>query len=378
MFVVTRSRYHDIEFQQFKKDFDCPACLNKCNCTACCDKRKEVYITTRHIKFDRETMAKILSGEIRSLPHLSASFAGFRKRPSNRGDPPSTARKSRTSIRKKILSRQDTDNDDYAECSTAKDQTASLRENPSKSASQTRRMLEESGGGRYWGAVYSLNGKRIGMSYVGNNLQNVTVQTANRPLASITAHPRRHAFVGKWQDAWGSPPETLDDSHSEDEPRANQRNRNNKGLTRSRIQYVGNHNVIVAWRKAQSKAVPSPHVVSLPTSDGVHIHIPPSDSALDGKACDWDDATDSVLGGNIPFIGDEDDSGSYWTMEAPEAGQDENCDVHSTSTLEPRQQLVTQLVAQDVLAATVASSLEAVGTTVFLSGGSLSLPIPSC
>jgi len=391
------SRYHDIEFHQFKKDFDCPACFNKCNCTACCDKRREVYVTTRHIKFDKETMTKLLSGEIRSLPHLSGSLAGPRKKLEPGQDPISsryrepllTARKEKTPAkRRRVSNRRYTYDDDYDESDASEAPNSSVRVKPTKAALQTQRMLEESGSGRYWGTVYSLSGERVGTSYVGNNLQNVTVQTTGVSSTSIrdfSSSPsrqwRNRMYVGRWQDTWGRRPETLDDSYSEDETRANRRSRNNKELGRARSYYIGSQNVIRAWRKARSKTV-QPPPVALPPSDD----ISPSDPPPFDMACDQYEETDVPQNGDVPIGGegedeDEDDR-SFWIMEdrsspkkpnlpplaasgtpRPGLGNVSNVlDICRTSAPESCGQLVTQ----EELVKVVASSLQAVGTTVLL------------
>ncbi|KAF9779891.1 hypothetical protein BJ322DRAFT_348629 [Thelephora terrestris] len=391
-------RYHDIEFQQFKKNFDCPACLDKCNCTSCCEKRKEVYITTRHIKFDKETMAKLLSGEIRSLPHLAASFSSSHEGPKSRRVLTSSvhrelpARKARTRRRRVTGRRYDTSDDDYDEDDESNVQDSSVRVKPAEAALQTQRMLEESGSGSHWGTVYSLNGERIGTSYVGNNLQNVTVQTAGFSSGSVTGHPpsrRNRVYAGRWQDAWGPRSE---DSRSEDEISADKRGRNKKDLGRARIYYVGNHKIIKAWRKAQSKIVQSPPVL-IPSSDDIHIPSPDPPS-LD-KAYDPHEATGALSSAFIQIGEEEEDaSGNYWTMEDRSPPKERNLpffastntpgldldniynvfDIRSTPTLESCE----HLVSQEALAQVVASSLEAAGTTVLLSQQPLSLSTLSC
>ncbi|KAF9645314.1 hypothetical protein BDM02DRAFT_596360 [Thelephora ganbajun] len=391
-------RYHDIEFHQFKEDFECPACLNKCNCTVCCDKRKEVYITTRHIKFDKETMAKLLNGEIRSLPHLSASFAGPRKGLEPGQDPislrrrklPSTAGKGKTPARRKrVSSRRYTpdDDDDDGDSDTSKTQNASAWMKPTQAAMQTQRMLEESGSGRYWGTVYSLSGERVGMSYVGSNLQNVTVETINFSSASYTDHSpspprqqRKRVYAGKWQDIWGFRPEASDGSQSEDETRVNNQGGNKKELGRARFYYVGNQDVIRSWRKTRSKTVQRPPVTLLPPSDDIDARVSPSDSLPFDRACDKYEATDTPLNDDISIDGgeSEDDRRRFWIMEPErpnlpflaatnisEPGLDNvgnALDVGPTSALES----CRQLVPEEALVEALTSSLQAVGTSVSL------------
>lgn len=343
-------------------------------------------------------MAKLLSGEIRSLPQLSASVSGPSKgvQPgrglisSNGKEPLSAAGKGKAPARRKripnrryISDDDDYDDDDY---DMSKSQNAGVRVKPAQAALQTRRMLQESGSGKYWGAVYSLSGERIGMSYVGNNLQEVTVQTAGSSSVSIRDYSpfqKRGVYVGRWQDAWGPCPEGSEGSHSEGERYTNRRSRSKKGLGRARLQYAGNQGIIKAWRRAQSKAVQSPPVVHLPSSDGIEIYVPPSDPPPFDRACDRPEAMDAPQNFETPIDEEDEDGGrGYWTMEdelwpkatnfplvaptnvsGPGLGNaNDALDVCPTFTLESCE----QLFPQQALAEVVASSLEAVGAAVLL------------
>lgn len=362
-----------------------------------------MYITTRHVRFDSKTMAKLLSGEIRSMPHLSATFAhppkGLKPRQdstSSRRALPSAARKARVSTRRKrTSSRQytpDSDDDDPDEGGASKAQSAGARVKPAEAALQTRRMLEESGSGRYWGAVYSLSGERIGESYVGNNLQNVTVQTRrfSASVAGYTPLQRKRIYVGKWQDAWGLLPEASDGSHQEGETRANKRSRNKKDPIS--LYYVGNQNIIRTWRKTRSKTARSLPTTSVPLSNGTSIYVPSSDPLSPDGACDPHGVAGASPNVGVP-VGDEEDEDAgrnYWTMEdrsppkltnlafaatnIPGPGLGTINDVYPVSTLES----CGQLVGREALAEAVASGLEAVGTTIVLPQPSLSLSTLSC
>jgi len=346
-------------------------------------------------------MAKLLSGEIRSLSQLSTTPPGPHGKlnpeqdptPSSRRGPPSTARKGKTLARRKQApSRRYNSDDDYDDSDAPNARNASVRTKPTQAALETQRMLEESGSGRYWGAVYSLDGERIGMSYVGNNLQNVTLQTVGFSSASVTDYspspsrqPRKRVYVGRWQDAWDSRPENLDE---EDETPSNKRSRDSKKLGHARrFYYVGNQNIVRAWRKAQSKAVQRHLVDHLPPSDDVDIRTPPPRlRALDKpSASDQHEVTDAPPTDGNPIDGEEEDEGdvrNFWIMEdrsspkkqsphlrvaadpSPSGSGDVSnvTDLCSTSTLESCGQPVTQ---EDLVSA-VASSLQAVGTTVLL------------
>jgi len=341
-------------------------------------------------------MDKLLSGEIRSLPRVSGFLAYPREKlkpgqdqiSSRHEEPSLIARKEKTPARRKRVSyRRDTSDDDYVESDAPTAPNASVRVKPIQAALQTQRMLEESGSGRYWGTVYSLNGERVGMSYVGSNLQNLTVQTND--FSSVTDYPpsppgqrRKRVYVGRWQDIWGFRPETLDDPLSEDEKRHNKRNRNNKELGRARFYYVGNQNVIRAWRKSRSKAVSRPPVAPLQSAENVEPHISPSDLAPFDKSCDRHEATDITPSDGILIDGegeDEDDSRSFWIMEDRSSPKRSNFPLLATADIprpipgnvfdvRPATALEScgQLVTQEDLVKAVASGLQAVGTTVLL------------
>ena len=248
-------------------------------------------------------------------------------------------------------------------------------------------MLEESGSGRYWGAVYSLNGERIGMSYVGNNMQNVTLQAIGLSSGSVTdsspspsRQRRKRVYVGRWQDTWDARPETLDE---EDETYANKRSKDNKETGRARFYYVGNQNIIMAWRKARSKAVQRPPVGHIPPSDDIGYRTPASGPLPPDKplASGQHGVTSTLPNDGIPIGEEEDEDGSrnFWIMEDRLSPGKRNPtlhvatdvsrtvisdvpDVRPSSTLESCGQLVTQ---EDLVTA-VASGLQAVGTAVLL------------
>lgn len=338
------------------------------------------------------------------MPHLSTSFAGPRKKlkpeqdsiSSKYRESPPTSRGEKTPARRKRVSNRryisHDDDDDYNESDTSKAQNARVRVQPARATLQTQRMLEESGSGRYWGAVYSISGERIGMSYVGNDLQNITLRSVGSPstsatdsLPSTSQQRRKRVYVGRWQDTWGSHPESMDDSHSEDKTRANKRG-GNKEFGLSRSYYVGNQNIIVAWRKARSKAVQRPLAVPLPPSDDVDVHIPSSDlpPSDNPSACDRPETTDVPRNDGIPTDGegeDEDDSRSFWIMEDRPPPKP-NLPLPTTTTTfrpgsdnaiddlngrpTPPLESCGQLVTREGLVKAVASGLQAVGTTVLL------------
>ena len=334
-------------------------------------------------------MAKLLSGEIRSLPHLSALFAGPREKlkpgqdpiSSRSRKPPPIVGKERTSARRRGVSdRRDASDDDYEESDASMAPNATVRVKPVQAAQQTRRMLEESGSGRYWGAVYSLSGERIGMSYVGSNLQNVTVQ-ATGSSSFVTKHSpspprqrRKRVYVGRLQDTWGFRQDTLDGSLSEDETRTNKRSRKNKEPGRAPVYYVGNQSVIRAWRKARSKTVQWPPGALLQPADGVDIHVSSPVPPTFDKACGWHEETDAAPNDSIPADGegeDEDDR-SFWIMEervSPKKPKPSLLAATNISRFSPSN--VSNILescghTEEELVKAVTSSLQAAGATVLI------------
>ena len=121
-------------------------------------------------------MAKLLSREIRSLPHISILCAS--KGP-KRGDDPtslgrgevlSTARGARITTRqKRVATRRyafddDYDDEDYMPDTRGEDyvpdtHSSSVHVKPTGATTQTQRMLVETSSGGYWGAVYSVTGE---------------------------------------------------------------------------------------------------------------------------------------------------------------------------------------------------------------------------
>ena len=51
-FFFFGGRYVDIAFDAYAGVFKCPRCMDICNCTACCSKRGETYVSSRGVKID--------------------------------------------------------------------------------------------------------------------------------------------------------------------------------------------------------------------------------------------------------------------------------------------------------------------------------------
>lgn len=291
-------------------------------------------------------------------------------------------RKSGRTRRKRFSNQWDPSDDDCDESDASIASDGSGRLEPTQAALQTQRMLEESGSGRYWGAVYSINGDRVGVGYVGSNLRGVTLETDGFS-PSVTDPSRRwkkRVYVGRWQDAWGFYPETSDGSSSEDEKGGSKRGRNPRELGLARFCYIGNQKVVRAWRKAKARTIQGPPAELFQRADDVDVHVSPTVLPFD-KGRDQDEVAEVMLTDGIPNDGeDEDDMGNFWIMEdrsPPKKGElpfladiswsgpgsvSDILDVGPKPALESCGQVVTQ---EDLFKA-VASGLQAVGTTVLL------------
>ncbi|KAI0638750.1 hypothetical protein C8Q77DRAFT_1077361 [Trametes polyzona] len=134
------NRYPEIEFNSYAVRFVCPRCTGTCNCTACCAKRGEVYISARVGKLPPAGSAEALA--------LTAEAA-------------SAARAA------------------------------------AKAASPGRTKLDLVGG-TYFGVVYGLAGERVGAGFVGKDSQGIVLgsnRAARRRTAKAVAYvglPRTH------------------------------------------------------------------------------------------------------------------------------------------------------------------------------------------
>ncbi|KAK7688359.1 hypothetical protein QCA50_008731 [Cerrena zonata] len=142
---ITR-RYPEIEFNAFDEDFICPKCDDFCNCTACCRRRGEEYISSRGVgpsPFLQNSQNASASTQPRNSSSLSKPY------PMTDRNPPVTP---------------------------------ALAVPP----------------GMFWGTVYDIDGKRIGAGVVSEDRQ---VIVTNDPLP-----PRKIIYVGKPPPRKGGPP----------------------------------------------------------------------------------------------------------------------------------------------------------------------------
>jgi len=137
-------RYRDIEFDEYATYFICPRCDNTCNCDLCCRRRGERFIGMRdsHKLFTAKTKSKQV------LPSPS---------PSNPNSP--------------LVTRT-----------------------PTPDTPEPSEMLSNSHPNQFWGAVYSVDGRRLGAGFMDVD----TSVVVRRP----TPKPGPRTFVGTPQNSW--------------------------------------------------------------------------------------------------------------------------------------------------------------------------------
>ncbi|CCL99942.1 uncharacterized protein FIBRA_01967 [Fibroporia radiculosa] len=133
-------RYPEIQFDAYARVFECPRCLNTCNCTVCCRKRGETYIPAPRgrIKFDT----------LEFTPNIHPHGKGKGK---ERSGPPSPSPSPSYAPRSPAL----------------------------LPANYDKELCE----GMYWGAVYTVTGERIGGGFVSNNNSGIVVKDPLIPIA---------------------------------------------------------------------------------------------------------------------------------------------------------------------------------------------------
>jgi hypothetical protein len=159
-FILLRCRYPTIEFDSLATDFLCPRCADYCNCTSCCNRRGETYVSTKHVKTG-----------------LELSFR----------------RSSSTKIGKRIPWHAQYKDDGI--------------ENRHDSVSLDVQVLQPSAfiTGEHWGAVYDLSGrKRIGDGIVTDGASQRIVVLPDAGLAPREKPTKKRTFIGQPQPTWQS------------------------------------------------------------------------------------------------------------------------------------------------------------------------------
>ncbi|KAI0364917.1 hypothetical protein BV20DRAFT_973874 [Pilatotrama ljubarskyi] len=138
------NRYPEIAFNAYAVRFVCPRCQDACNCTACCARRGETYISARVGKLppagSAEALALVAEAEAAGKPTF----------------PPRTAR------------------------------TASAVPAPAPKMDLV--------GGQYFGVIYGLGGERVGSGFVGEDNRGIVVKN---PRSPVRRRPKVVAYVGK-------------------------------------------------------------------------------------------------------------------------------------------------------------------------------------
>lgn len=163
----------EIDFNCRLKKWKCPFCEDICNCTKCCSRRNVSYNSTATIRIDQDTLlhhARLMpdnsNSTKRSLPP---------SRPSNPSKKSKLAGKSTSKLaRASAKAKPDVENDRTSSQTAALNQAATRDiESVIRGLADTAAMFEKLGcvSGDYWGVVFSnIDGGRIGVAYVGDNL----------------------------------------------------------------------------------------------------------------------------------------------------------------------------------------------------------------
>jgi hypothetical protein len=270
-------RYPAIEFYPYATRFICPSCTSTCNCTACCAKRKEPYISTRHVKIDKETLELIGSGAgPRTLPSASEEFTRKSKEINN-----STV----TSGSKANLLGSETRRSTLKEKQSQAGPKHPLADGTTGTTDPTHisKFIESYSGtsGAYWGTIFSVTGDRIGAGFVGESGTEIVLKAPQSPAR----RKKRRLYVGKLQEWWG-----FEDSGEELEPADPQVFSNGKGKGKARAQdqhgrreYIGDKSVLFRYKeRPQRKASFQPEPPTPPqirSTDGTELDAVPFDPA---------------------------------------------------------------------------------------------------
>lgn len=149
-------RYPDIEFDSYARVFTCPKCSDTCNCTACCGRRGEQYV----------------SG-------LIGPAASGR-------EPPLRSRKT------KAKSQQVPPSPPLSP-SLSPDHAGSQEPLPAN-------FDHANVGGSYWGSVYTVTGERVGGAFVGDDNEAIVVKNSDgMPTLRSYASIPNPTFDPDWQ-----------------------------------------------------------------------------------------------------------------------------------------------------------------------------------
>ncbi|KAJ8495406.1 hypothetical protein ONZ45_g12869 [Pleurotus djamor] len=214
-------RYDDqvYAFDASESNKPCPACMDICNCTSCCSRRKETYVSAKTFSVRIVGQSEVFSSAATSQPSGRTS-----KKPSTSGT-------TSTSKRPRVPSEK---------------VRASL---PEPRKPRPRPVVKEiwepqslppvpsSGPLTFWGTIYGVSGQKVATGFMGGQALVVaqplhpttftrrpdTPEVSRRSSSSSSSPdpvPNQHIFIGKVQRSWGLGPdpgiEDGSDSESDD------------------------------------------------------------------------------------------------------------------------------------------------------------------
>lgn len=171
-------------FDPYMTNFKCPKCMNMCNCTHCCSKRGEPYVTTRGVKCNvpiSEYYEKVWKTLQQAKAQRSKQNAGLNHRSlqrSNAGNTPAPAASAEPSAESKSVPPS-------APKPKAKPRT--IFEPSAKELEISKQLALPAGA--VWGTIYGLDMGRIGVGVVADANSRIVV--------------RKEVDRGTAEGAWG-------------------------------------------------------------------------------------------------------------------------------------------------------------------------------
>ncbi|KAF9496986.1 hypothetical protein BDN71DRAFT_654516 [Pleurotus eryngii] len=237
-------RYDDrvFPFDASAKDRPCPMCMDICNCTQCCLRRKEVYVSSvgACVKIVGEPDNLVLPP-----PKLKSRHKPSLKRRASRSVSPPPDRPHR--VHKRPTK--------YRSPSPVPDFPAPVYQP----------MPLPTGPLAYWATIYGMSGQKLATAFTGGDAAEVvivkpiqpTIMAANQPAPRSTV-PRR--FVGKVQASWGYGPDPYVTDVESDSPqgtRVRKKGKERQGKTPYARRFIGDPSLLYAkFKQATSETPP--------------------------------------------------------------------------------------------------------------------------
>lgn len=176
---VLMRRYPGMEFDAFAPVFECPKCADTCNCTGCCARRGETYVSTRNVKVSVPGYGRANSSNAKTVTKSKTKKAGSKGKGRHTSAPW-----------------------EHESASSTSSSSPSPSPTPSTSASEEAPAPHALPQGALWGTVYAVSGReRMGVGFVlDEGSQRIGVLDATAGGTGKTRRPRQ--FIGVPQKGW--------------------------------------------------------------------------------------------------------------------------------------------------------------------------------